>query len=217
MRELIRGNKIGLCGIVVTHVAKNRMSIMFNGLFRRWEWVSNSDQSSRGCRIVVAWDPLQYDVRIIINTNQVLHCVVKQIASGITFYCSFVYVANDHVMRRQLWHSLEVFKQIIGDSPWVTLGDFNVMLHSSEVVGGVVGSSPANSDFRVCVSKIEVMDLHYDGIQYTWSGSPHGVGILKKIDRILVNLQFLSIFQGVKGNFLPRGTSDHSPAVVKFA
>lgn len=43
------------------------------------------------------------------------------------------------------------------------------------------------------------------------------MGIVKKIDRILVNTQFISMFKGVKGTFLPRGTSDHCPDVVKFA
>lgn len=141
---------------------------MFNGLFCRWEWCSNAEQSSKGCRIVVGWDPLHYEVMVIFNTSQVLHCVVKQISSGKNFYGSFVYAANDHVPRRELWHSLDMFKQLVGDSPWLILGDFNAMLHSSEAVGGVVRDSPATSEFRECVSRIEVSDLHYDGLQLVY-------------------------------------------------
>lgn len=65
------------------------------------------------------------------------------------------------------------------------------MLSKEENAGGVVGNSPAISDFCDCVSKVEVVDLHYSGMRFTWSGSPHGVGMVRKLDRVLVNDAFL--------------------------
>ncbi|KAK1386538.1 hypothetical protein POM88_014716 [Heracleum sosnowskyi] len=123
---------------------------------------------------------------------------------------------NDHVPRRKLWHSLEVFSQLVGDASWLLLGDFNDILSTTECEGGMVGNSPAIMEFQDCMTKIAIMDLHYDGIQFTWAGSPHGVGVVKKLDRALVNPNFLTKFKGAKCKFLNRGTSDHSPILVKF-
>lgn len=59
------------------------------------------------------------------------------------------------------------------------------------------------------------MDLPYSGCRFTWAGSPHGVGVVKKLDRVLINYAFSSKFQAAKGVFLPHGTRDHSAAVVQ--
>ncbi|KAK1386533.1 hypothetical protein POM88_014711 [Heracleum sosnowskyi] len=144
--------------------------------------------------------------------NQPITAVVKW---G-TFFCSIVYAKNDHVPRRKLWHSLEVFSQLVGDASWLLLGDFNDILSTTKCEGGMVGNSPTIMEFQDCMTKIAIMDLHYDGIQFTWAGSPHGVGVVKKLDRALVNPNFLTKFKGAKCTFLNRGTSDHSPILVKF-
>lgn len=57
MKDLFRENKIGLCGILETRFAKNRVTGKFNNLFRNWEWFSNVESCSKNCRIVVGWDP----------------------------------------------------------------------------------------------------------------------------------------------------------------
>ncbi|KAK1381256.1 hypothetical protein POM88_028000 [Heracleum sosnowskyi] len=165
---------------------------------------------------VIGWDPGQYDVMELFTTDQVIHCLVNQISSGDHFFCSVIYAENDHVIRRQLWHSLNIFSQLVGNSPWVLLGDFNAILSLTQSKGGVIGPSPVISEFKDCTMKIGVMDLHYSGVQFTWSGSPHGTGIVKKLDRALINSAFLNKHSGAKCKFLTRGTSDHSPIVVIF-
>lgn len=83
----------------------------------------------------------------------------------------------------------------MGNTLWVLLGDFNVILSVTECEGGTIGRSLAISEFKDCTMKISVMDLHYIGIQFTWIGSPHGIGIVKKLDRALINSAFLSKMQ----------------------
>lgn len=214
MKKLIRENNIGLCGIIETRVAKHRVGDTFNKFFRRWDWFSNVESCLKNCRIVVGWDPNSFEVMHLFETDQVIHCLVKQKCSQEHFFCSFVYAANDHIPRRLLWHSLVVFKLLVNDFPWVILGDFNAMLREDESAGGRVGRSPAIYDFCACVAKIEVEDLHYSGMKFTWSGSPHGVGEVRKLDRVLVNAGFLSKFRNAKARFLAPNSSDHSPAIL---
>ena len=212
--ELILDNQVGFCALIETHVAKGRVNNVFNRMFRTWDWLSNSEHCGKGCRIVIGWNPLLFDVLEIISSDQVIHCVVTDLASKNSFHCSIVYAANDHVIRRNLWHSLCSYSMLTSSSPWIVMGDFNAMLSDSEMLGGVESRSPAVQEFRDCVNFIEVQDIAYTGIQYTWSGVPQGVGVVKKLDRVMANLSFMQKFVGVKVNFLPRGVSDHSPAIV---
>lgn len=216
VRNLIRENEIGLCCILETHVSKKKLNSVFTRLFRDWKWTSNSDLCFKGSRIVIGWDDSVFELMSMFSTDQVIHCLVSDKRSSVHFFCSFVYAANDHIPRRKLWHSIEVFSQLVGESPWMILGDFNATLHLEEIVGGVIGRSPAMEEFRECISKVEVMDLHFSGMRFTWSGSPQGVGVVKKLDRALVNGSFQTKFPLAKVRFLAPRTSDHSPIVVEI-
>ncbi|XP_074370861.1 uncharacterized protein LOC141712003 [Apium graveolens] len=214
--NLIIDNQVGLCALIETHVARGRVKNIFDRLFRSWDWISNSAYCRRGCKIVVGWNPALFDVVEIISTDQVMHCVVTDLESNYTFHCSIVYAANEHVNRREVWHSLRSYSMLTTTSPLIVMGDFNAILSSSEMQGGVESRSPAIQEFRDCVNFIEVQDIVYSGIHFTWAGSPHGVGVVKKLDRVMANLNFLNKFVGSSVNFLPRGVSDHSPAMVNL-
>ncbi|KAJ0479496.1 putative RNA-directed DNA polymerase [Helianthus annuus] len=72
-------------------------------------------------------------------------------------------------------------------------------------------------EFSQCIQQTELMDLKSHGMQYTWNQKPkHGVGILKKIDRVLGNIQFLDAYPDAFVLFHPFRVSDHTPCVVNF-
>ncbi|GKE82094.1 hypothetical protein Tco_1552094, partial [Tanacetum coccineum] len=61
------------------------------------------------------------------------------------------------------------------------------------------------------------MDINSSGLHYTWNQKPKsGGGVLKKLDRIMGNLEFNDTFPGACGVFQPYRISDHSPAVLKI-
>lgn len=74
------------------------------------------------------------------------------------------------------------------------------------------------SEFQDCVTKIELQDLHSSGFHYTWTKSFKNpkCRTLKKLDRIMINEEFLYKFQQAHGIFLPYVTSDHSPAMIRI-
>ena len=75
------------------------------------------------------------------------------------------------------------------DSPWFIMGDFNVVLDIKDNTSGISGITRGMDDFRDCVHHLEVEDINFKGLYFTWSKSPHGTnGLLKKIDRVLGNL-----------------------------
>nr|GEY78954.1 RNA-directed DNA polymerase, eukaryota, reverse transcriptase zinc-binding domain protein [Tanacetum cinerariifolium] len=75
----------------------------------------------------------------------------------------------------------------------------------------------AMREFKACVNKIEVLDIQQAGLKFTWNQKPKGVdGILKKLDRVLSNIEFNDMFQGSHAIFQPYHLSDHASAVLKL-
>ncbi|GKD55138.1 hypothetical protein Tco_1288525 [Tanacetum coccineum] len=64
------------------------------------------------------------------------------------------------------------------------------------------------------VNKVEVEDICSSRFQYIWTKSLKNPNcmVLKKLDRIMVNDEFMKNYQKACGIFLPYGISDHSPA-----
>lgn len=49
------------------------------------------------------------------------------------FFFSFICGTNDIVTHRELWNSLQTIALQVEDDSWIVLGDFNVVLDSSEM------------------------------------------------------------------------------------
>ena len=106
---------------------------------------------------------------------------------------------------------------IMGNKPWVILGDFNAMLFPHDGFGSISRRNLDMLAFEKCVEDIEVYDAQYTGIQYTWCPKPSDEsGIRRNLDRILVNNKFTEKITDASARFHPRGLSDHSPAVLSF-
>lgn len=58
---------------------------------------------------------------------QVLSCEIQLVQGGLSCFHSFVYGLNKGVERKVLWQDLCAVKRIVGASPWLISGDFNVV------------------------------------------------------------------------------------------
>ncbi|GJV00076.1 protein LAZ1 [Tanacetum coccineum] len=106
---------------------------------------------------------------------------------------------------------------MVRDKPWVLIGDFNVALNMEDSFAGSSKLNNAMYDFKECVEKIEVLDVNSSGLHYTWNQKPKGGGgILKKLDRIMANIEFVDTFPGSFALFQPYRISDHAPKVLKI-
>ncbi|GJS75796.1 putative reverse transcriptase domain-containing protein [Tanacetum coccineum] len=176
---------------------------------------SNNASSNGGTRIIVGWAPNCINVMIMEQSAQVIHCFVKQLNGDSSLHCSFIYAHIHNVDRRSLWKSLRKYKRSLRDSPWIILGDFNTTLDPSKKFSGCSKVTTAMSNFRDCVAEIEVDDISMSGLNFTWNKSPGKVGgLLKKLDRVMGNVAFVTSFPTSYAHFLPFLTSDHTPAVL---
>ncbi|GJW50195.1 RNA-directed DNA polymerase, eukaryota, reverse transcriptase zinc-binding domain protein [Tanacetum coccineum] len=174
------------------------------------------NKCSKGCRIALGWDSKAVNVNVIYYTWQVMFCVIESVTGKTKFFCSFVYAANHGKERIDLWKDLESQAQFVNRRPWILLGDFNVTLHSYEHSAGSSNISQDMQDFKECVIKNELNDICSSGFQFTWSKSPSNPAqsILKKLDRVMSNEEFINVFDQSHAVFLPYLISDHCPALV---
>ncbi|XP_071694713.1 uncharacterized protein [Rutidosis leptorrhynchoides] len=170
----------------------------------------------KGTRIIIGWDPNVVNVMVVALTDQVMHCLLRTVQNDKRMFASFVYASNSYIKRRKLWSDLCMHKGFVGNHPWTILGDFNASLFVDESTSGSSRMTIAMREFKECLDEIQVTDLNYSGINFTWNQSPlENHGMLKKIDRVLVNEAFLTEYPNAYTIFQPYRISDHSPAVLK--
>nr|GEY61022.1 hypothetical protein [Tanacetum cinerariifolium] len=101
------------------------------------------------------------------------------------------------------------------DRPWTILGDFNACLDPAERSTRGSKFTTSMHDFRNCVEEIDVEDIAMTGLNFTWNKKPgKDGGLLKKLDRVLGNSHFMSIFPLSYAHFLLYMLSDHTPAML---
>ncbi|GJW74464.1 RNA-directed DNA polymerase, eukaryota, reverse transcriptase zinc-binding domain protein [Tanacetum coccineum] len=95
--------------------------------------------------------------------------------------------------------------------------DFNVTLNAREQSAGSAHMSSDMVKFNDCVNQIEVDDLCCSGMYFTWTKNLHKVkkgdvtGILKKLDRVMVNDDLITTHPSTRAIFMSCLISDHSP------
>lgn len=215
--EVIKGNNLRLCAILESHVKDKKLVRVCSKVFGNWEWVFNNSSCNSGARIIVGWNTNVLDVMVLSHSFQVMHCLIRFLETNCEFYISFVYAASQYIERRILWENLGKHRIVVDDKAWALLGDFNVAMKLSEYSMSSSKIPVGVSDFLDCINLIEVEDINYSSLQFTWTKSPNGVnGLLKKLDRVMANLKFLEVFPLAHAIFKPYRISDHSPAILSL-
>ncbi|XP_035834111.1 uncharacterized protein LOC110881992 [Helianthus annuus] len=217
VRTIVAENKLELCAILESHVNIGNLAKVCKFVFRNWNWTSNGGVCSRGTRIILGWNADNLDVMVLAQSDQIMHTQVIFKASKRVLFCSFVYAENKYIDRRALWADLCKHKMFCHDKPWVVMGDFNSALNIEDSLCGVSKQSIGMREFQECIQQTELMDINAHGLQYTWNQKPKsGVGLLKKIDRIMGNVTFLDMFPSAYALFHPFRVSDHTPCILKI-
>lgn len=162
----------------------------------------------------MGWNPYFWDVKVLSKSSQHITCSAYHKQLRTSFTISFIYGFNTAAGRRQLWLELYNIAQLVGNSPWVLFGDFNVYFDVTEKYGGHVYWKPDMGEFKECTLKLGLTDLRFDGHLYTWWNSSLSMPKYRKLDRVMVNSSWLPTFDMSSSTFLSRGFSDHCPLVT---
>ncbi|GJS09808.1 RNA-directed DNA polymerase, eukaryota, reverse transcriptase zinc-binding domain protein [Tanacetum coccineum] len=214
--KFIGDSKVQICALLETHLKPKSIGKICDRVYGRWNWISNVRYSSNSCRIIVGWNGDNVDVMVVHCCSQTILCLVEIKSTSKKLYISFIYASNSNNDRRILWKELEGHKRVVNNSSWVLMGDFNVTLKPEEHSNGSSIMTGDMGEFRDAINSLEIEDLCSTGFHFTWTKSLHNPqnSILKKLDRIMMNDDFLEQYGQAHGIFLPFMVSDHSPSML---
>lgn len=152
---------------------------------------------------------------LLLSTDQLLHTQVTSPTGTVLGFLSFIYGSCTRSSRQTLWDSLRLLSQSVGHHPWAIGGDFNVIASLEEYSGRSSPDSAAITDFTTCITDCQFLDIPVSGGLYTWTGMRPNGRVWKRLDRVLVNSDWLSSFPTSCAQLLPRTTSDHAPILFK--
>lgn len=98
---------------------------------------------------------------------------------------------------------------------WICGGDFNEFLWDHEKSGGAEVRYNQTRYLEEFINKLEISDLGFNGLKFTWRGKRNGQLVEARLDRRFVN----ESWQALRPNSrVTNGTSlgsDHSPVIIQ--
>ena len=116
-----------------------------------------------------------------------------------------------------MWRHLQWCDPVVGQNPWLVIGDFNTTRFVNEKSGGNMVQDTAMNDFHECLFNLELADVPFLGLIFTWMNRLEGVNfIARKLDRCLQNEYCLDMFSNALTEVQHPGLSDHCPLVTSL-
>ncbi|KAJ1399226.1 Zinc finger, CCHC-type [Sesbania bispinosa] len=142
-----------------------------------------------------------------------IHAFVEDLQDVKEWKVAFLYGNPTFQQRRHLWGRIQALRTSI-QRPWTIMGDFNELLYPFEKDGLRPHQQHRIDLFRIFVSDMGLMDLELKGCKFTWFSNPRNDFVIReKLDRILVNWEWRSLFPNALAMVVPTCSSDHTPII----
>lgn len=146
-----------------------------------WKTFDNCSMDKNYC-IFVYWQFDKIHLQVVNFSDQFVHCSFATADGKWEGYVTYIYAHNSVEKRKSLWKSLVTIAQSM-DSPWVLLGDFNVVLDSSEKLSDTGSPLLVSDELASLLLATDLHDHKYIGNKYTWDNGHTWC----KLDRALCN------------------------------
>lgn len=93
--------------------------------------------------------------------DSIQHVTMKFLIYNKPFIVTSVYARCTALDRLELWEELESIDA--SSCPWVVRGDFNVILHEEERLGGLDFIQQEATDFAQCINNYALSEVHFTG------------------------------------------------------
>ncbi|XP_074291896.1 uncharacterized protein LOC141618710 [Silene latifolia] len=203
-------SEVVLFGLLETRVKPRYLNKVANNICTRWSNTTNTNCHAGG-RIWVLWKKQYLKVDIIEVDAQYIHLKVKDTIDDCVFYATFVYGYNKVEKRIPLWTALQSWTI---SEPWVVLGDFYNVMYSNERIGNLVKDVEMIL-FQNTVAVCDLQDMKTTGAFFTWTNEqPSDTVVFSRIDRVLVNTEWINVWPDFYAHFAPEGEFDHCPCII---
>ena len=127
-----------------------------------------------------------------------------------------VYGLNRTADREVLWQQLGQISMTISGA-WCMMGDFNAISNPNDRIRGLTVTNADIQPMRRMMEECEVEDLKTKGAFYTWNNKQDVDHLIySRIDRVLINEEWLALFPRSFAHLMPEGIYDHCPCFVQF-
>ncbi|CAI9090075.1 OLC1v1024765C1 [Oldenlandia corymbosa var. corymbosa] len=192
---------------------KSTPSSVVHSIAPGWSSEHNFDFCSVG-RIILCWNTSTLCVQILGKSAQALHCLVDIRSRRISFFATFIYAENVSSLPQLLCKYIRQLHSTIS-GPLMILGDFNCLLHSTDRNNSMRVSTKDTRELQDLTMDCHIFDLQYSGEEFTWCNRhTNGPRVYIKLDRVVVNSDWVDVFGESHAIFYPPGVSDHCLAVI---
>ncbi|KAJ4822368.1 hypothetical protein Tsubulata_014296 [Turnera subulata] len=160
--------------------------------------------------IWVFWQTQALSIQVLCHSRQYIHMRVQPTIGPIWLFTA-VYASPRASLRDSLWRDLHSLAGAMVD-PWLLVGDFNVIVDSSERRGISISRSLVCKKFIDLIDQCHLLDLGFSGTPFTWARGR----VRKRLDRALANAQWRIAFEEAAVLHIPRTKSDHSPLLINL-
>lgn len=219
LRSWIQSEKPIFGCLMETRVREGNHQKCMDAAMPTWKSITNYGYHQLG-RIWFCWSE-RAEVTLLHRSAQMITCAVQIPDFGEQFICSAIYAHNSAAERTHLWREMRETQAAYAhlNLPWILIGDYNVMLSSTEHSRSMDYRSDQVSmgAFQEVVTDCSLLDLAYGGAYFTWWNKRDEDPIGKKLDRALVNGDWLRVFPNSHAYFDAGGVSDHARCLIKLA
>ncbi|KAF9603421.1 hypothetical protein IFM89_036122 [Coptis chinensis] len=157
-------------------------------------------------------------MEVIASDSWFIHCTVDLLRmNGETgkFVLSCVYGNSKPFIRKIQWTVLPLLKPQ-NDEQLIVTGDFNEAATREEKQGGQQFNFVQAMPFLDMIAACEFIDLGFIGTAFTWTNQQCGRRrVWERLDRILVNAEWMSKFPAAKAYHEMSTSSDHKFLLLK--
>ncbi|XP_039041849.1 uncharacterized protein LOC120180617 [Hibiscus syriacus] len=194
--------------LMESRIRRDKVDSFCSAMSADWHYAENYDLIDGG-RLWIFWRK-HLSFSILRKHDQAI--TIWGTVDGHTTFITAIYGNNSGAARRRLWDHLHSVGDDIGSSSWVLGGDFNIIAKAEESSDfDVMGfhCTPDMKEFQDCLESLDLMDHPFLGPLFTWSNKQEDSFLVRKLDRILVNNQWLFDHSESFVEFAAQGVSDH--------
>ncbi|XP_074305014.1 uncharacterized protein LOC141639943 [Silene latifolia] len=202
---------VGLFGLLETRVRSGSLNKVVASFCGGWSYCTNH-QCHDGGRIWLLWIEDRFNVTVLEMTAQLIHLKVKDVLTSSQFLVTYVYGFNKIEERAPLWNDLI---RLTATDPWIVLGDFNNVLKADEKIGLPVKDAET-VPFQYAIDNFGLQDLKSIRSFFTWNNKqPSSTRVFSRINRVLVNDEWVTNWPDHYAYFAPEGDYDHCPCFIQ--
>ncbi|KAK1423184.1 hypothetical protein QVD17_18479 [Tagetes erecta] len=170
-----------------------------------------SNATGRSGGIATFWNPTLFSKSDVLKDQNFLLISGNLIGLGIQLHIVNVYAPQGAREKRSLWERI-TSKMATLSGRVIILGDFNVVRSQEERLNSTFNAG-ASASFNEFINGLNLLEYHMCRKKFTFI--PSNLLHMSKLDRALVNIDFMNAWPNAIFSALDRGLSDHCPILLQ--